>query len=463
MTSPRLEEIALPDFGTPDVCPDLSDAIYARRLEAIRGRMADSGLDTLIVYGDREHFANLIYLTGFDPRFEEAVMVLTRGRDPVVITGPENQSRAAASRIKVTAELYPPFGLLGQDRSKTPPLRDLLTRCGVATGSTVGVAGWKYFGAAEAESPASWLEVPAYIVDTLRLIVGSAGSVGNASALFMDNETGLRTTNEIDQLAQFEFAASHASEAIKRVLFGIRPGMSEFEAAGLMQTIQFPVSCHPMVSSGPSAYFGLNSPTGRIIEKGDPFTNALGLWGALTCRAGWIAESADDLPEASRDYVERLAAPYFETAAQWYETIGIGESGGSLYKMVHDRLGDPFFNLILNPGHLIHYDEWLNTPIYRDSTERLRSHQAIQLDIIPATGSAYFTANIEDGIALLDEAGRKAFAEKYPDAWARIEARRGYLADVIGIRLKPEVLPFSNLQGYFAPYFLSPKLAFVRR
>jgi hypothetical protein len=190
---------------------------------------------------------------------------------------------------------------------------------------------------------------------------------------------------------------------------------------------------------------------------------AIGLWGGLTARAGWVAESADDLPEAARDYFSRLAAPYFDTAAAWYEMMGIGVSGGDLYRMVWDRLGDPFFGLILNPGHLIHIDEWMNTPIYRNSTETLHSHQAVQLDIIPATGSAYFTTNIEDGIALLDEKGRAAFAEAYPDAWQRIQARRTFMADTLGINLKPETLPLSNLAGYLAPFFLAPKMAFVRK
>ena len=45
---------------------------------------------------------------------------------------------------------------------------------------------------------------------------------------------------------------------------------------------------------------------------------------------GFVAEGEDDLPEAARDYVERLAAPYFACAAEWYETIGIGVTGASL-------------------------------------------------------------------------------------------------------------------------------------
>ncbi len=126
------------------------------------------------------------------------------------------------------------------------------------------------------------------------------------------------------------------------------------------------------------------------------------------------------------------------------------------------HLGDPFFNVALNPGHLIHLDEWMNTPIYPGSRERLKSGQAIQLDIIPATGTPYFTSNIEDGIALLDERGRAAFGERYPDAWRRIDARRAFMAETLGIRLKPEVLPFSNLAGYLPPFILSPTRAFSR-
>ena len=39
----------------------------------LRRRMDERGLDQLVVYADREHSANLSYLTGFDPRFEEAL------------------------------------------------------------------------------------------------------------------------------------------------------------------------------------------------------------------------------------------------------------------------------------------------------------------------------------------------------------------------------------------------------
>lgn len=463
MTRVRLMDVKLPDFGVPEEIPVISDEVYHSRLYHLRMRMVHAELDAIVVFADREHTANFTYLTGFDPRFEEALFILSAARDPVIITGPENLGRARQSKNSPTAILSPTFGLLGQDRTKTPALSDLLSDAGIQKSNKVGVAGWKYFISDETPDFESWSEVPSFIIDTLRRLVGDEGRVINAGRLFMDSESGLRAINDIDQLAQFEFAACHASEAIKRVLFGVRPGMREMEAARLMALGQYPLSAHPMLSSGQRAYAGLESPNDRIINKGDPITTALGLWGGLTARAGWVAESADDLPDDARDYVTRLAAPYYETAAAWYEMIGLGVKGGDLYRMVWDRLGDPFFGLILNPGHLIHIDEWMNTPIYRHSQETLRSHQAIQLDIIPATGSSYFTTNIEDGVMLLDEKGRTAFAEKYPEAWQRIEARTAFMLDVLGIKLKPETLPLSNLAGYLAPFFLSPHSVLVQK
>jgi hypothetical protein len=92
----------------------------------------------------------------------------------------------------------------------------------------------------------------------------------------------------------------------------------------------------------------------------------------------------------------------------------------------------------------------------------LRSGMALQLDIIPATGTAYHTSNIEDGVALADEALRAELAARYPGMWQRIGTRRAFMADVLGITLKPEVLPLSNLAGYLPPLWLSPQLAMRR-
>ena len=81
---------------------------------------------------------------------------------------------------------------------------------------------------------------------------------------------------------------------------------------------------------------------------------------------------------------------------------------------------------------------------------------AFQVDIIPATGTDYFTTNIEDGVALADAPLREAFATRYPAAWERIGARRRFMTESLGIELHPDVLPFSNLPAYLPPFLLRP-------
>ena len=85
------------------------------------------------------------------------------------------------------------------------------------------------------------------------------------------------------------------------------------------------------------------------------------------------------------------------------------------------------------------------------------SGMAFQVDIIPATGTDYFTTNIEDGVALADEALRNDLAARYPGMWARIQARRGFMLDALGIDLHPDVLPFSNIPAYLPPFLLAPE------
>ncbi|MFH0751642.1 MAG: hypothetical protein V2B17_07380, partial [Chloroflexota bacterium] len=71
-TRARLATIDLPDFGMPEVRPEIPAPLHAARIERLRERADARGYDRLVVYADREHSASLAYLTGFDPRFEEA-------------------------------------------------------------------------------------------------------------------------------------------------------------------------------------------------------------------------------------------------------------------------------------------------------------------------------------------------------------------------------------------------------
>ena len=457
-TRVELAEVTLPEFGLPRIEPTIPATTYEARISAARQRASESGFDALMVYADREHFANLAYLTGFDPRFEEALLILAQNRTPTLLVGNEDMAYTAISPIEIQPVLYQTFSLLSQPRSSSAPLATILRDAGIGTvgGTCIGVAGWKYFTPVETSMPESWLEVPAFIVDTLR----SMGcEVYNASHIFMEPEHGLRVINDVDQLASFEFAATYGSQGLRDLLFNIQPGMSEFEAFKLIAPIGLPLCYHPVVFSGERTALGLASPSSRVMQIGDPVFAALGYWGSNNARGGFLVENEAMLAAHIRDYVDKLVAPYFRAVVEWYEHIGIGVTGGELFAIIDRHLSDPFFGISLNPGHLIHLDEWVCSPIYRGSTQLLQSGMALQVDVIPATNTPYHTTNIEDGIALADEALRQAFEQKYPDAWMRIQQRRAFMQDILGIHLKPEVLPFSNIPAYLPPFWLSPQQA----
>ncbi|HSD48862.1 MAG TPA: aminopeptidase P family N-terminal domain-containing protein [Actinomycetota bacterium] len=452
MAVARLAEVDLPDFGMPEAAPEISPSTYVSRLERLRAHMDEAGYDRLVVYADREHSANVAYLTGFDPRFEEAVLVVGADDEPAILVGNECYGMAGAAPLRMRRHLFQDLSLSGQPRDRSRALTEILADEGIRADSRVGVVGWKEY------ADRRTIEAPAYLVDTLR---DMGGVVENAAHLLIGAGDGMRVVNEVEQLAVFEHAACFTSQGVRRLLHELRPGMREREAVALLGWTGAPLSCHLMLTSGERASLGLLSPGDRRIGRGDRFTVAFGIWGALNCRAGFVVEDAAELPSGIGDYVERLVAPYVRAVAEWYGALHVGQTGGALFEIVRRHLGDPFYGVTLNPGHQIHLDEWVNSPVAPDSTVELRSGMALQVDIIPATGTQYFTTNIEDGIALADEHLRAAFAANHPQAWERISARRRFMEDALGIALHPDVLPFSNIPAWLPPFLLRPDRAMV--
>ena len=84
--------------------------------------------------------------------------------------------------------------------------------------------------------------------------------------------------------------------------------MRESEAVQLLAWNGAPLSCHLMLTSGDRATLGLLSPGDRRIERGDRFTTAYGIWGALNCRAGFVVADSEELPPDIQDYTELLVA-----------------------------------------------------------------------------------------------------------------------------------------------------------
>src|SRR5687767_8168942 len=182
----RLGDVELPDFGMPTSEPLLPPTIYTHRVEQLRERMEARRYDHIVVWADREHSANLAYLTGFDPRFEEAVLVVSAARDPAILVGNECYGTAEAAPLPMRCLRFQDFSLPAQPRNSSLPLPEILAGEGITIGGHVGVVGWKTYASRDT------LEVPSFLVDELRRLTGPTGLVENATDLFIDAADGLR-------------------------------------------------------------------------------------------------------------------------------------------------------------------------------------------------------------------------------------------------------------------------------
>jgi Xaa-Pro aminopeptidase len=454
-----LERIGVPELLVPEEQPQLPAAEYERRLAALRGLVS---ADAIVVYADREHFANVSFLCGFDPRFEEALLVLADGR-PTLIAGTESLALAALLPIDANVLHCPSLGLMGQDREQGLRVADALAEAGVRPGGSVAVAGWKSFEPGELGPTGTPIAAPAFLVDTIRELVGCGGALADATGVLTNPVDGLRTTVGADQIAAFEWAAARAARAVFAIVGAAEPGRSEREAVAAMPFAGEPLSAHVMFASGPEVAAGLRSPTGRRLERGDAATTAVGFWGGLCCRAGLLEEAPPKAGGHGAEYLERMAIPYWTAIAAWYEAVGLGTPGGEIDRRVRELLAGAGFGPALNPGHLTHLDEWVHSPVRPGSQDPIRSGMCLQCDIIPDSTRPGWAANCEDTVAVADSGLRSELAERHPELWSRVQTRRELMRARLGIDLAEEVLPLSAAPAYFPPFWMSPERALASR
>lgn len=445
----ELRHIPMPPLEVPAAVPVITEAEYITRNRAMYQL---SGADWVLVYGDREHNANLIFLTGFDPRFEEALLVIGPHDRRVLLVGNEGVVHAVEAGLPLEIVLCQPFSLMAQPRGDSAPLATLLGAIGVAPEQSVGIAGWKYFEDDEPEVPDAGLPayVPMWVVDAVEQITDTVSV--DVTHVLMNPVNGLRAIVSSDEIARAEWGASRASAAVLRVVQNARPGQSELEAMVAMGYAGEPMSCHPILASSDGALNGLRSPGARIMNDGDAVTCGVGYWGGLCCRAGLLQAEPD------AGFTKNTVIPYFRAIATWWSSLAIGLAGGDLYDAVITALGDASFRPMLNPGHLTSSDEWVHSPIAHGSRDTLQSGMILQCDIIPTPLPPGRALNCEDTVALADADLRAEIANRHPDLWERIVARRTFMIEHLGIQIGDDVLPLSVAPAWLPPYWLGRDL-----
>jgi Xaa-Pro aminopeptidase len=294
------------------------------------------------------------------------------------------------------------------------------------------------------------LDIPVFLADPLRRL---AGRVENATSLMMHPAHGLRARVDAAEIARLEFANHMAAAALKRMVFALREGMTDFQAVEAARVGGLPLGCHTTFAVGDAP--GLCGPSGVHLAPGQPVGFNICHWGANICRAGWLARSAADLPVAARDYVERFVAPYVTAMSDWCGMMRPGVAGGYVWSHMMAALPVATFGVTLNPGHLIGLDEWVSSPIREGSTDALASGMAMQMDVIPAH-PVYGSTRMEDGYVIADAGLRQALERDFPNVARRCAARARFMREVIGMEVPETLLPLADTCGIVAPYLFDP-------
>lgn len=456
-THPAFLEEVVPDM------PRFGEADYRQRLDLLAERMSDSGLSHAVVYADREHFANMEYLIGFEPRFEESLFIMDDKGNCTLLVGNECMSYSFISPIPMKRILYQNFSLQGQPRDKIRPLRSIFADLGIGQGTRIGLVGFKYFEVEHALGETEEVfDVPAFILHELQQ--AGPGKVVSFTRVMTGLPDGIRMTiRTAKEVAWAEYAACKATRVIQRMLVNMKPGITELalsETGGLDFS---PVSVFPMANFGKEhGAIGLRSPTQSPLQAGDPCGFCYAIRGSLVARFGIAAFGEDSLRPEYNGVADGFLKPFWQAVAAWYESLSIGASAGDVYDSVMDIIGEPKFGVTLNPGHYIGGDEWVNSPFHKGSAIRLNHSAHLQSDIIASSSDPAVTGICEDGIILADEALRRQVAQEYPDVWARITGRQERMRKILGINISDDVLPLGNLNGVYYPYMLNTGLVFSK-
>lgn len=454
-----LQEAPQPDFKKNPSPVILTDETMEWRRRKVLHRMSEEHLDVLIVYADLEHGSNFEYLTGFLPRFEEAILVLHQDGTAYLLLGNENTKMVRYSRIPAELIHVPFFSLPNQPMTGEREMAEYFREAGLCEGQKVGLVGWKMFTSKGMDNK-HLFELPYYVVETIKACVGM-GQIRNSCHLFI-GEHGARTMNNANEIAHYEFGSALASTCILQALNQVQQGITELELGSYLNAYGQRNSVVTIAATGERFEYANFYPTEKRVALGDKMSLTVGYKGGLSSRAGYAVESAAQLPEEGKDYIERLAAPYYKAVVAWLENIRIGMSGDELYELIKVVLPPETYHWSLNPGHLTADEEWMSSPVYPGSRERLTSGMMLQTDIIPGI-PGYAGVSCESGIALADKTLKEELMLTYPQLYEVFGKRRKYMEEILNIRLSEDVLLMNDTVAYYRPFFMNRELAFVKR
>lgn len=444
--------------------PHITREVYLRRNDLLLKAMKDKNLTHVVIYGDRERFANVEYFSSYDCRFEEGLFIVAADGAKTIVVGNEGMAYSYQIPFEVTRVLYQNFSLQGQPRDTSETLTKIFAKAGIDKASRVGVVGCKYFYPHYTKDPERLFDLPMYIMGELYEAADERNVINFTEAITgLPNGIRMRI-HDIVEIAWAEYSATKTANVMLKIMNAMKEGMTELELSRAGEIDFSPVCMYGLVNCGPEHLsLGLRSPDDTKLKLGEVCGLCYGLRGALTSRVGVAARKLEDYSAELRPTLENFYMAYWRAIAAWYETVKAGVAGGEVYKAVMDLIGGPEYGVFLNPGHNTGMDEWTNSPVFKGSTLPIGSGSYMQCDVIASRNSPVQTAICEDTVVVADAALRKEIEKGLPDLYARVTARQKMLRSELGVAIDDSVLPMSNLNAAYFPFLMNPRMVFAKQ
>ncbi|CAM4257636.1 Xaa-Pro aminopeptidase [Erysipelothrix inopinata] len=436
----------------------ITDATIAERKEKVLSNMREANISSLIIYADKEHGGNFEYLTGFIPRFEEALQVLNVDGSSTLILGNENFNKVSKSLIESEGVLCPLFSLPNQPMGDFKPVSHYLKDVAIDDSQFVGLVDWKLL-ANDYEAFHKLSSIPSYIVEGIKEVV-DGNKVVNATQIYIHPEKGARTINNANEIARYEYGSSLASDAILDAMNHLQEGCTELEIGNLLQLEGQTPNVVTISAFGKRFEQANIYPTSKKLMNGDAVALTVSYKGGLSSRSGFAVNNVEELETAQKGYLDNMVIPYYQAYVYWLENLKIGINGHDFYTKFNEFYPQSKYGWELNPGHLTSDEEWLSSPFFENSKADVKSGMIFAVDFIPIM-EGYNGVSAESTVAVADETLRNEIKTQYPDLWDRIENRKKYIKEIIGIELSNELLPMTSTLGYYRPFLLNTREALV--
>jgi Xaa-Pro aminopeptidase len=226
--------------------PRFSDAELARRHAAVRGMMAEDGLDALLVYGTASGFSEVQYLSDFRT-VREAYLVLPAEGEPTLLVQYFNHVPYARRRARVADVRW-----AGPQDLSTLVAHLVERGLGERRIGLVGGLPWQQYAALRAGLPQAQLSDATAKFQRLRLI---------------------KSEEELVFLRRGAALSDLAMEALER---DVRPGIAEYELAAIVEGAYLPLGGHTHIHymgttpmREPSVCVPAQIQSDRVLQAGD--------------------------------------------------------------------------------------------------------------------------------------------------------------------------------------------------